>query len=577
VEKTLLKNVPYPFNFYRYILKGDHLHFGFWSDDNLKLSIEEAQQAMFTQLLSFLPEPPATVLDVGCGLGLSAGYLSQKGYEVTAISPSQELIDYAKIEHGKTGARFETIGFFDDDETVFKDNLYDIVFFQESAQYLNPLDTAIKKARHILKDKGLIIIGDEVCYDENIKSETAVHTAVSFTVSLAENGFRILENQKIGRNVIQTCDFIINAFEENFDRIVSVVNRKDASENLLYYLDGWKKQRGWYLAGQTGYEIFIAKKDSFFKRAYSPGDEYKILPLFNDIFKVDRTMEHWFWKFRDNPFGSHKIFEAFSGDDRLVAHYAGYPVPFYSSTEKTRQFFSCQIGDTMTSPEVRNIGLGKTGLLAQISHHFCEKFCRGKVPFIYGFNTGKIKKIGMRYLGYQYIDPVTLWVRDILKTPFKPPKLLTRLIGAYSVEEIHSVNGEWDDLFNRVCNAYKFLVRRDADYVLWRYISCPDKVHRIFAVRKSGRLVGWSVFRQEEKKIIWGDALFDCNYPGAVSYLLYRLYKNEFSDSELIEGWFPPNPEWWCKQLKELNFDDPALLGRLQENFYYTIGDSDLF
>lgn len=590
----IFQKLPMPFNLYRLIVNSDHLHFGFWPDEKPGLTMEEAQQHMFEKLISFLPEPPARVLDVGCGLGLSAYLLALRGYVVTAIAPSSELIEYARQRYGDSSVDFKALDFLGNNDSILAKESFDVLFFQESMQYLSPLDKAIKKARYLLKDSALIVIGDEVCYDSSIKSETAVHMATDYTVTLSENGFRIMENQKLGKNVTPTCDFVINGLSESFSKPESTSLDTDARKNLPVFLNGWKKQKTWYLNRQMGYEIFITKKDRFFIRQYHAGDEREILLMFKEAFNVDRSPEHWNWKFRDNPYGSYNISEAFSDEGVLVTHYAGYPVPFYSAiADMPGTFLSYQIGDTMTRRSFRNIGTGKTSLLARTANHFYAKFCKESIPFTYGFNTGHIKKLGMRYLGYKYIDPVTFWTKDIMRDPFKPPKLLSRLFSGLTVEEVHHVTDEWDSFFDRVCASYKLLVKRDANYLRWRYINCPDKVHRIFTIRRKGRLTGWSVFTRKENRLVWGDALFDRAYPESVPYLLYRLLGEYFSGTETIEGWFSCHPEWWSSQLKKIGFsitpepdnltpgfatfERPSLLETLQAHFYYTMGDSDLF
>lgn len=548
---------------------------------------------MFQHLLSFLPPPPAKVLDVGCGLGLSAHLLSEKGYSVTAIEPSYAMIDYAKKRYGDPHVEFLALGFLDEDTTIFHAESYDILFFLESTQHLPPLDAIFEKARRLLKYNGLLVVGDEVCYDRATKPETASYMSTDFIVSLSENGFRIYENEKIGERVARTCDVVIQRLTEDSAALISGVPSQDAGEKLLSYIGGWEKKRDWYSLNKMGYEIFAAKKDNYFIKPYSSGDEEKIVPMFREIFGTPRSDEHWRWKFRDNPYGAHKISEVFSENDTLVAHYAGYPVPFFSSVDEPRDFLSYQIGDTMTSPAVRNIGLGKTGLLARMAQHFYAKFCEGNLTFIYGFNTGKIKKLGERYLRYTYIDPVTLWVKNLSKSPFKPSSYLRRLLSGYSVDSVSSVGGEWDKFFDGVRDSYQFLVHRDAAYVEWRYLKCPDKIHKVFAVRERGRLVGWSVFTREGDKVRWGDALFDDAHPEAVLFLLSSLFQKEFSTADSIEGWFSRNPAWWPLLLKGMGFeitqepnnitpcfvvfDDQSRLERLNNHFYYTLGDSDLF
>jgi len=504
--------------------------------------------------MSYLPEPPAKILYVGCGPGLSADPLGSQGYRVTAIAPKPELIDYAAQHHGSEGADHEALGFFDDDESVFAKDMYDALLFQESLQCLSPLIRVMRKTRHLLKDRGTLIIGDEVCYDRTIGSEIPFHMSGEIYAAVAESGFRIIENQKIGNG-----------------------------------------------NGQLGYEIFVAKKDEFYLRPYESGDEKKILEGFNEIFNTDRTLDHWYWKFRDNPYGSHMVCTGVSGEGDIISHFAGYPVPFCSTIEegkKPEYFITLQAGDTFTHPKVRRKGLGKRGILARSAYYYYAKFLEGVVPFAYGFNTGNVKNLGERYLGYTYIDPVPYWVKDVSKTPFASPSLFSRLFAGFSVEEVNSVDDEWDGLFARLCPTYKFLIKRDAAYMKWRYLDCPDRTHRIFAIRKRGLLVGWGTFSRRNNALIWGDALFDNRCLESVSRLLHTLLGEYFPDVETIEGWFSQNPRWWSDYLRSIGFEarkepdgltfcyvpyknktlDNDLLGeKFNHYFYYTWGDSDLF
>ncbi|MBI5101801.1 MAG: methyltransferase domain-containing protein [Nitrospirae bacterium] len=590
-DKSLLENLPQPFGFYRYILGGDHLHFGLWPDDEPGLTMEEAQERMFERLLSFLPPAPAKILDVGCGLGYSAHLLSEKGYAVTAIAPAAGLIAYARRTYESKNVRFIETGFFGD-HPVLVEGLFDVLFFQESMQYLFPLSAVMERGRKLLSEKGVLVMGDEVCYSSGIRHLTAVHTAEDFTVALSENGFKIAERVRIGGQVSPTCRFIVEAFTSNFDALVAG-GGKEAEDQLLHYLEGWKNQQMWYEDGRMGYELIAAKKDPFFIRPYTDGDEKTVLPMFNQIFHVNRSIGHWHWKFRDNPYGSYRIALAFSDSVPVAAHYAGYPVPFFSYEDSPSDFLSFQIGDTMTSPEVRNIGLGKTGLLARTSEYFYAKFCEGRVPFIYGFNTGHIRKLGMRYLGYVYISPVTYWTRDLTKSPLQHPPLLQRLLAGFTVEEVTTVDAGWDDFFSRVGPSYRLLVRRGSEYLKWRYLDCPDKVHRVFSIKKRGVLTGWSVFTLRENKLLWGDALFDRQLPESVSYLLHTVVQRFFPDANTVEGWFSRHPDWWSGLLETTGFKvvpEPNELtpcfvifggkvnrDKLEDTLYYTWGDSDLF
>jgi S-adenosylmethionine-dependent methyltransferase len=51
---------------------------------------------MHQQLLEHLPEPPATVLDIGGGAGHQSFPLAQAGYDVTLLDPSPAMLDKAR-------------------------------------------------------------------------------------------------------------------------------------------------------------------------------------------------------------------------------------------------------------------------------------------------------------------------------------------------------------------------------------------------------------------------------------------------------------------------------------------------
>lgn len=332
---------------------------------------------------------------------------------------------------------------------------------------------------------------------------------------------------------------------------------------------------------------------TFNVRAYCKGDEFKINDMFNEVFNQNRELSAWYWKYRDNPYGKYIISLATTNDGNLVSHYAGYPSPFCYFGVARSIFTSYQIGDVMTKPRVRNIGLGKTSLLARTAQHFYKKFCMGQVPFIYGFNTGNHRKMGTRYMDYIYIENIPYRVKDIKTNPIRQLTILKKLLSDLSIDEISSPDKEFDVFFESVAHSYKLLIRRDASYIRWRYIECPDNAYKIFTVRKRGRLIGWSVLAQRENRLIWGDALFDKQYPKAVSFLLEAVTRQYYAGIETIEAWFPRNPEWWDNLLDNAGFiitpepndlapgfvffGNTVTIENLQNYLYYTMGDSDLF
>ena len=323
-------------------------------------------------------------------------------------------------------------------------------------------------------------------------------------------------------------------------------------------------------------------------RAYRDGDERAILGLFNRYFPHSpRSLEHFRWKYRDDPFGSERISLTFAGA-QLAGHYAGYGVPFrmYDGAKK-RELNANQIGDTMTDLSVRHIGRGPTSVLGRTALHFYENFCEGKVAFNYGFNVDNIQKFSLRFLRSDRVEPVTYRFAPLLP----PIKRSERWLRGYSFELVRETGPEFDELFERVASSYRFCVRRNAAYIRWRYLQFPDvPEYAVIAVRKWRKLAGWIAFRIGET-FRWGDALFDPHFPDAVEVTLRHVVPSYPVTS--IEAWFPPRPQWFDTILVDLGFEtrphpqDLSLMcvpfeladatARMREELYYAWGDSDLF
>lgn len=326
----------------------------------------------------------------------------------------------------------------------------------------------------------------------------------------------------------------------------------------------------------------------FTTRSYRDGDEEAILDLFARSFHQPRSGAHFDWKFRRNPFGNEHISVTFDDEARLVGHYAGYAVPF---RDGTRDVLAHQIGDTMTEPSVRHIGRGPTSILGRTALHFYETFCENRVAFNYGFNVANIQKFSLRFLRSDRVEPVTYRVRDLRAHPLEPIGRLERWTKGYRLELVREVNGEWDEFFARVAPDYGFLVRRDAAWVRWRYLSAPDVPYVVVAIRRWRTLAGWIAFRIRENRFTWGDALFDRRFDDAAEVALRHLVSGYAVD--VVEGWFPPRPLWFDETLRRLGFEirpepqDLSLMcvpftmreatAEMRERLYYAMGDSDLF
>lgn len=610
-KKARWAALPEPFHFYRLMLSGDDLHFGYWPSDAPELGLEDAQQRLFEKMCEQLPKPPADILDVGCGLGASAYRLARKGYRVTGIAPSQELIAYARQRYGDPRVRFEAAGFLDEGECDFRRQRYDVLWFQESLQYLHPIDAVFQACRDLLKPEGRIVLCDEIVCGDRPMADRLVHPLRTVLLGMGEAGFRVRHCEQIGDRVRRTCSEMIRRFDTHREMLIHYIGQADTAERIDHYRKGWGSQAEAYETGQMGYAMVAATRDPLFIRTYRPGDEDRILPMFREIFHAERSLEHWRWKFRDNPFGALPIAVSEDETGTLAAHFCGYAVPMASMGGNRLRFVTYQGGDTMTHPAFRGAGIGKDSVLARTARCFYTAFCEGKTPFIYGFNTGVIRKLGERFLGYEYLPQIPFHVLDAeaIACPTSWGKILWHMKG-FSVDKVSRITDEYTPFFERVGGHYGILVERNARYLQWRYVECPDGVHHVYALRRWGKLVGWGVFRQRGEVLQWGDALFDPGAIDALGFFLSEVLRLTASDWQKkvvprdvdppgktapvtrMEAWFSPNPAWWSEALgragfaverEPLNlfpcvkrFDQAFDMETLASKWYYTWGDSDL-
>lgn len=324
-------------------------------------------------------------------------------------------------------------------------------------------------------------------------------------------------------------------------------------------------------------------------RDYVPGDEAQILDLFRRSFHNERPFAHWRWKFRDNPWGGQRICLAFDTDRTLVGQYTGYPVPFWIDG---REVLAHQVGDTMTAPSVRAVGRGPTSILGRMAFRFYDKWCGGPIAFNYGFNAGNIQRFSDRFLGSERVEDITYRVRDLQSNPIPVISRWERIArGGYQLELVERPGEEFDRFFARVRSDYGFLVRRDRQYLQWRYFDCPDTRYFMVAIRQWRHLVGWIVFRIRGDRFTIGDVLFDRRQIGALEVLLRHVVPSY--PVRIAETWLSKRPEWLERAFERMGFasatepDNLALMAvpfsmpdvaeRMRGGLYYTWGDSDLF
>lgn len=336
----------------------------------------------------------------------------------------------------------------------------------------------------------------------------------------------------------------------------------------------------------------MSSSDPVTLRAYRPGDEAGILDCYNRIFPdpdhgvPPRTMDHWLWKYRDNPTGHLQHVVADHETEGIIGGYAGIPVRIWS---EGREQLAAQGVDLMVLPAWRRHGL-RPGLFIHLGWKFHELFCGsedGKVLFTYGWPV-PAWRMGQRYLGYWNIRDWDFVFKDLPTPPDRaePAELETR--------EVERYGPEVDALFESVKPTMELALVRDASYLNWRYADRPDKSYLLLECRErgSGALRGVAVstisdfIRPNTTFLV--DWLAPADDHDATESMLAALERRAYADGTgiVVSIWNHVDPRFLhIQQRGYLVRGTPYFLvlasfkydtQYYRDHWYFTMGDSDL-
>lgn len=256
--------------------------------------------------------------------------------------------------------------------------------------------------------------------------------------------------------------------------------------------------------------------DGLTLRDSTPSDCQKILSLFNNIFKMDRSETHWKWKFVDNPVNLYFAVVA-EYEEEIVGHYALLPNWMVRNGSK--------ILGGMTLDAMVHPNLGRKGLFVELANSLFSRLASENVELIYGFPNEKsfsvaVKKLGYRYMGRmpqfaKVLNPYSI-LRNKTKSPIAasvltlPTIVLLKVLSHYRASRInkHSIKSQivilngfdlrFDALWEQISKRSPISVWKDSIYLNWRYIQCPDTDYIVFAAQQESNINGFLVLKIEE-------------------------------------------------------------------------------
>ncbi len=229
---------------------GEHLHHGYYGPyGQERKERHQAQVDLITEMLAWAPDiQPATILDVGCGIGGSAIYLAERYQaQVTGISLSpwqvQRAQQRAAIANLDKQATFVVADALD---LPFAEHSFDLVWALESAEHFSDKGQFLAEAHRVLKPGGLLLIATW-CHRPvtpatgGLSPQEQAHLAqiyqiycLSHVISLPEYGELA---QRAGFNQIQSADWS-SAVAPFWDQVITSVLTPEALMGVVQ--SGWQ-------------------------------------------------------------------------------------------------------------------------------------------------------------------------------------------------------------------------------------------------------------------------------------------------------------------------------------------------
>lgn len=245
MNETLLTALSFPLNVYAWALylekiSVQYLHYGLWEE---KSDIFQAQAKASEYLFERLPKTPTSLLEVGIGLGTTAKRLVDLNYDYTGVTPDNTQILY--VRHQYKQSKIPLI--FDYFQKVKLEKTFDIILFQESAQYID-INDIFKQCKMLLKPHGLVFIMDEI----------PAHILPHLNNTLQSWGFKLEDIENLTDQAAPSIVYLIEIIKKHFEILLYDLNLSVAQlQGLLESLD---KRHQAYLNSQYTYHFIKLQK-----------------------------------------------------------------------------------------------------------------------------------------------------------------------------------------------------------------------------------------------------------------------------------------------------------------------------
>lgn len=253
--------------FYRDIW-GEHIHHGYWKTG--AETKEEAQEQLIKELIARAGiNNGCHVLDVGCGMGGSAIFLSEAlGAHVTGITISPVQVELGNALAKQRGADVRLVQM--DAEALDMKERFDVVWSVEAISHLANRKDCLRSIAHVLKSGGRLVIADwfksptataeeERLYLEPIERAMLVPKLDApgvYADYIRQAGLTVTCVEDLSAHVLKTWDLAVELIRNQALWKFAVTRGKD----FVAFLEGFSAMRAGYRSKALVYAALVGHK-----------------------------------------------------------------------------------------------------------------------------------------------------------------------------------------------------------------------------------------------------------------------------------------------------------------------------
>lgn len=259
--------------------------------------------------------------------------------------------------------------------------------------------------------------------------------------------------------------------------------------------------------------------------ACGPVDREEQVELFNACFKKTLDARALRWRYDQSPHGPSLSFVSRIGA-RAISGYACTPRRALSFGDEEHAAFVGQTGDVMTHPEFR-----KRGLFSELDRAAIAAAGERGWPVVFGLPNRRSAHIFVE-LGWKDVGAIRPWslvlrsdaqARQVRAregrlaawtTPFACAigalgrrRLRARAGGRFRVRVLEEFPPEIQELSHHTERTFALMLRRDREWLTWRFLRAPSKLHRVLGVLdETGDLRGYAAVqlpRERGERVGW--------------------------------------------------------------------------